>query len=99
VETIKLSEQDIINAVCLYIAEKRQISPHLVSAELLWDEDYGFSAEVYEGERKQILIEANILEAMRFYLYNHLHKHAYPDRLELELRDEEGIYAYALYNR
>ena len=44
-ETIKISEQDIINAMCLYIAEKKQVQPQEVEIELMYDDDYGFSAE------------------------------------------------------
>jgi len=36
-ETLKLSEQEIVNAICLHVANKRQISPEEVGVELLWD--------------------------------------------------------------
>lgn len=43
-ETVKISEQELINALCVYIAEKRQVGPEEVSVELMYDDDYGFSA-------------------------------------------------------
>lgn len=65
---IKLSEQNIVNALCLHIAHKRQIKPQDVEIELLYDDDYGFSAEAYIQDRKQILITANIIDTIRFWL-------------------------------
>jgi Protein of unknown function (DUF2653) len=92
-ETLIISEQDIINAVCIYIAEKRQITPHEVEVELMYDDDYGFSAEVYVAGRKQVLITQNLIEALRGWLDQVLHMNPYSG-IELVLDDEEGIIAY-----
>ena len=98
-EKLKLSEQDIVNAICLHSAHKRQVNPNEISVELLWDEDYGFSAEIQDSkQRKQILIQANIIEAIRFWLENELQRDPFAARLELQLDDEEGITAFATYS-
>ncbi|MFD0048985.1 YxcD family protein [Actinomycetes bacterium NPDC127524] len=92
-EKIKAEEQDIINAVCLYIADKKGIAPEEVEVELMFDDDYGFSAEVYTGGRKQVLITVNLIEALRLWLDQELHRNPYAG-IELVLDDDEGIIAY-----
>jgi Protein of unknown function (DUF2653) len=92
---IKISEQDIVNALCLHIAHKRQIQPQEVEIELVYDDDYGFSAEAYVNDRKQILITANIIEALRFWLDTVMKIDPFSAALELVLDEEEGIICYA----
>jgi hypothetical protein len=91
---IKISEQDIINALCLYIADKRQVSPHEVEIELMFDDDHGFSAESHVLGRKQILITLNIIEAIRFWLDTEMNIDPFAAGIELELDDNEGIIAF-----
>ncbi|MBM7645670.1 hypothetical protein JOD45_001889 [Scopulibacillus daqui] len=93
-EKIMIPEQDIINAICLYLADKKQISPEEVQVELLYDDDYGFSAEAHVNDRKQVLITANIIEAIRFWLDAETEIDPIQVGLELALDDEEGIIAY-----
>ena len=91
---IKIPEQDIVNALCLHIAHKRQITPQEVEIQLLYDDDYGFSAESFINERKQILITSNIIEALRFWLETVMKIDPFSAAIELILHDEEGIIAY-----
>lgn len=94
-EKLKISEQDIINAMCLYIADKKQVQPQEVEVELMYDDDYGFSAESYVNDRKQVHITLNIVEALRLWLDTQMNIDPFSTGLELELDDEEGIIAYA----
>lgn len=91
-ERLIISEQDIINAVCIYTARKRQIKPEEVEVELMYDDDYGFSAEVYVGERKQVLTTGNLIEALRLWLDEVLHRDPFAG-IQLVLDDDEGIIA------
>lgn len=91
---IKISEQDIVNALCLHIAHKRQIKPQEVEVELMYDDDYGFSAEAYVSDRKQVLITANIIEALRFWLDTVMKIDPFSAALDLVLDDDEGIICY-----
>lgn len=89
-----ISEQDIVNALCVYIARKKQIRPEEVEIELIYDDDHGgFSAEAYANGRKQILITANIIEALRMWLDEFLNEDPYSG-IELVLDDEQGIIAH-----
>nr|WP_309101464.1 YxcD family protein [Fredinandcohnia onubensis] len=91
--TLILSEQEVINAVCVYIGLKRQVKPEEVEVELMYDDDYGFSAEVYVNDRKQVLIMANLIEAIRLWLGEFLNRDPYAG-IKLVLDDEEGIIAH-----
>lgn len=92
-EKLIISEQDIINAVCVYISRKKQVKPEEVEVELMFDDDYGFSAEAYVHDRKQVLIAANLIEALRLWLDEYLHRDPFAG-IELVLDDEEGIIAF-----
>ncbi|RFU60112.1 YxcD family protein [Bacillus sp. V59.32b] len=92
-ETLIISEQDVINAVCKYIADKKQVQPQEVEVELMYDDDYGFSAEVYVADRKQVLITQNLIEALRGWLDQVLNMNPYLG-IQLVLDDEEGIVAH-----
>ena len=61
--------------------------------EKLDDDDYGFSAEVYVNDRKQVLIMANLIEAIRLWLGEFLNRDPYAG-IKLILDDEEGIIAH-----
>lgn len=89
---LMVPEQDIINAICIYISRKKQIKPDEVEVELMFDDDYGFSAEAYVDERKQVLITANIIEALRLWLEEYLNEDPYSG-IKLVLDDEEGVIA------
>jgi hypothetical protein len=90
---LKISEQDIINALCVYTSRKKQVKPEEVEVELFYDDDHGgFSAETYVDGRKQILITANIIEALRLWLEEFLNRDPFSG-IKLELDDEEGIIA------
>ncbi|KAB7670701.1 YxcD family protein [Bacillus sp. B1-b2] len=91
-EKIIIPEQDIINAVCIYISRKKQVNPQEVEVELMFDDDYGFSAEVYVSDRKQILITQNLIEALRLWMEEYMNIDPYLG-IKLVLDDDEGIIA------
>ena len=91
-ERIVIPEQDIINATCIYISRKKQVKPEEVEVELLYDDDYGFSAEVNVGGRMQVLTTGNLIEALRIWLGEFLNSDPYAG-IELVLDDDEGIIA------
>ncbi|MCQ6276870.1 YxcD family protein [Bacillus sp. V3B] len=91
-ERVIISEQDIVNALCIYISRKKQIKPEEIEIELMYDDDYGFSAESYANGRKQVLVTVNLIEALRLWLDEVLHRDPYSG-IELVLDDEQGIIA------
>jgi hypothetical protein len=91
-EKLTIPEQDIINALCVYTARKKELKPEEVEIELMYDDEYGFSAEAYWNGRKQVYVMINIIEALRLWLEEYLNKDPYSG-IELVLDDEEGIMA------
>lgn len=96
-EKIIFAEEHLINAICIHVASKKQIQPQDVEVELMWDEEYGFSAEVYSLSRKQVFIEINLIEAIRYYLETQMQLNPYTAGIELVLDEEEGIMAHVTY--
>ena len=80
-----------MHCVCIP-SRKKQVKPDEVEVELMYDDDYGFSAEAYVDGRKQVLITVNLIEALRMWLEEYLNRDPYSG-IELVLDDEEGIIA------
>jgi hypothetical protein len=85
---MRLNEQDIMNAICMHIAERKQIKPDQVQVQLMWDEDLGYSAEVIAEGRNQIIVESNMLEAIERYLFNQWDKRVFRSQISLDIDDE-----------
>ena len=71
---------EIVNAVCLHLSE--------IEVELLWDEEQGFSAEVWVQGRSRFLVEANLKESIMRYMLTEYQARVYPSQIKLEVDDE-----------
>ncbi|WP_306220146.1 DUF2653 family protein [Cohnella sp. WQ 127256] len=78
----------IVNAVCLNMAERHEVPITSVEVELFYEEDQGFSAEVWIQGRSRYLIEANIKEAIMRYVLNEYQLRVYPSQIQLDVEDE-----------
>lgn len=85
---LTINEQEITNAICLHMAERKQIRPEDVEVQLMWDEKLGFSAEVTAEGRSQYLIEANMKEAIGRYLLKEYNRRVFPSQIELDVEEE-----------
>ncbi|WP_211747894.1 YxcD family protein [Paenibacillus sp. Marseille-Q4541] len=83
-----ITMDEIVNAICLHTAERKQIQPTEVQVELSWDEDTGYSAEVWAQGRNQFLVEANMIEAILRYVHQEYNIRAYREDVSLELDEE-----------
>jgi hypothetical protein len=83
-----LSMDEIINAICMHIAERKAIRPMDVQVELSWDEESGYSAEVWAQARSQFLVESNLIEAILRYLQSEYNVRAFRDQVTLDIDDE-----------
>jgi hypothetical protein len=70
------------------MAERKRIQPNQVEVEMMWDDDYGFSAEVHAEGRSQIIVAANMLEAIERYLLTQQNIRVFRDQIHLRLEDE-----------
>ncbi|MBO9610912.1 MAG: DUF2653 family protein [Paenibacillaceae bacterium] len=85
---MRLTEQEIVNAVCMHIASRKGLRPDQVDVQLMWDEELGFSAEATAEGRSQFLIEATMLEALERYLLTTYDKRVFRSQIELDVEDE-----------
>lgn len=93
-EKLKISEQDIVNSVCLYMADKKTINPEEIDVELMFDDKaYGFSAEIYFNGRNQILTHKDLIESLRYWIKREMNRNPYSG-IELVLEEQDGIVAY-----
>ncbi|KQL53885.1 hypothetical protein AN964_10485 [Heyndrickxia shackletonii] len=93
-EIIKIDEQEIVNAVCVYMANKNGISPESVYVELLFDDDEGYSAELEVNNRKEIISEAKLVEALRNWMDLEYNMDPFSVGVQFDLHEGEGIVAY-----
>ncbi|NIK67855.1 MULTISPECIES: YxcD family protein [unclassified Paenibacillus] len=85
----RIYTDEIINAVCLHMADRRGVQPSDVEVQLAWDEEYGFTAEVWVNGRSQYIIEANLLEAIEQYMYRQYNRRVFRTNIKLDVDEEE----------
>jgi hypothetical protein len=88
-----LNEQDIVDSVCVYTAEKEYTNPENIDVDLAFDRSYGFSATALVSGRTRNLHEQDVVDAVTVYLRDY---HNFePNRLlvELSFSESEGITA------
>lgn len=79
---------EVVNAVCLHMADRRQVAPTDVEVQLAWDEEYGYTAEVWVKGRSQYLVEANLLEAIEQYMLRQYNMRVFRSQIQLGLDDQ-----------
>jgi len=85
---MRIYTDEIINAVCLHMAERKSISPNDVEVQLAYDEEYGFNAEVWIHGRSQYLVEANLLEAIEQYMFKQYDLRVFRSQITLDADEE-----------
>jgi hypothetical protein len=85
---MRIYMDEIVNAVCLNIANRKDVPPTAVEVQLAWDEDTGFTAEVWVQGRSQYLVEANILEAIEQYVHKQYGQRVFRSDITLDVEDE-----------
>ena len=70
------------------MAERRGVSPSDVEVQLSWEEQYGYTAEVWINGRNQYLIEANLLEAIEQYLWKQYNIRKFRSQITLDADEE-----------
>jgi hypothetical protein len=85
---VRIYTDEIINAICLNMADRRGVSPTDVEVQLSWEEEYGYTAEVWVKGRSQFIIEANILEAIEQYMYKQYNLRVFRSNITLDADEE-----------
>ncbi|CAM4322816.1 YxcD family protein [Paenibacillus phoenicis] len=83
-----LGMDEIINAICLHTAERRGVRPTDVTVELSWDEDTGYTGEVWVNGRSWYIVESNIMEAIMVYVHREYGMRVFREDIRLMLEDE-----------
>ncbi|MDQ1234546.1 hypothetical protein QE450_002044 [Paenibacillus sp. SORGH_AS306] len=86
---MRLSMDEITNAVCLNIAERKGLKPTDVTVQLSWEEDTGYTAEVWTEGRSQYLVESNLNEAILRYMFSEYNARVFKEQVELVINDDE----------
>ncbi|MFD0958911.1 YxcD family protein [Paenibacillus chungangensis] len=87
---MRIFTDEIINAVCLHLAERRGVRPTDIEVQLAWDEEYGYTAEVWVTGRSQYLIESNMREAIGQYVFTEYNRRVFPSDIELGVDEDTG---------
>ncbi|MGV3465214.1 MAG: DUF2653 family protein [Heyndrickxia sp.] len=93
-EIIKIDEQEIVNAICVFTANKKRISPEAVNVELLFEDDEGYSADVEVNGQNELFSEARLIEALRNWMDLEYNMDPFSVGIRLDLHEGEGIVAY-----
>jgi hypothetical protein len=70
------------------MADRRGVKPSDVEVQLSWEEQYGFTAEVWVNGRSQYIIEANILEAIEQYMFKQYNRRVFRSNITLDADEE-----------
>ena len=87
---MKIYTDEIINAVCLHIADRRSVRPEDVEVQLSWEEQYGFTAEIWVQGRSQYLLESNLLEAIEQYMFTQYDRRVFRSDISLDADEDSG---------
>lgn len=91
---MRLTTDEIVNAVCLHTAERQQVPVTAVEVELSWDDEQGFTAEVWVEGRSRYLVEANLKESIVRYMLTEYGHRVYPSSITMVADEElEEIFA------
>lgn len=85
---MRIYTDEIINAICLHMADRRGVSPTDVEVQLSWEEEYGYTAEVWVNGRSQYIIEANILEAIEQYMFKQYNRRVFRSNITLDADED-----------
>ena len=92
-EKLTLLEQDLINAVCLFHAKYKNVSPQEIEVELMYDDLAGYSAEAFYNGQLDVYNSVNFITAIRLYIDEQLGRDSMAARIALDIDDEEGMIA------
>ncbi|QTD41901.1 DUF2653 family protein [Sporosarcina sp. Te-1] len=89
---LTMTEQDIVNAICMYAAKNYPVQPEDVEVELAYDEEV-FSAEaVIQGETYS-LTSFQMIQAIRLWIEEVVQEDPFAAGIRLLFDRNEGIIA------
>lgn len=94
-EPLIITEQNIINSICLYLATKRNLRPEEIEVELYYDdeEDDLFIAEAFVNEQQVLVSVKEIITALRSWIDQYEDIDSIAAGIELDFSETDGIFA------
>lgn len=89
-----ISEQDLINSICLHHAREKHIMPEDVEVVLHFSDERGYEAEIFTFGATTFYNEGNIITSLRLWVEDYLNMDPYSTAIRLDLVEGQGIVAY-----
>lgn len=88
-----LNEQDVVDSVCVFTAEKEYTNPENIDVDLAFHPSYGFSAMALVSGRKKNLDEQDLIDAIAVYLRDYHNFDPHRLLVELSFSENDGVTA------
>lgn len=95
--TLIIHEQDIVNAICLYMSHEKDVEPDEVIVELFYDDegDIEYGAEVTIEKKMEEITTPKLISALRLWLNLYTDIDGIAAGLKLHFDENDGVYASA----
>lgn len=92
-----ISEQDMINAICLYMSHEKEVEPNEVEVELIYDDEMEteYCAEVTVAHKTEEIQMGKMISALRLWLNLYTDLDGISAGLKLHFSEDDGFYASA----
>ncbi len=92
-----IAEQDIVNAICLYMSHEKEVEPDEVEVELIYDDEaeMEYSAEVTVKHKLEEIPTGKVIASLRLWLNLYTDIDGISAGLKLHFDENDGIYASA----
>jgi hypothetical protein len=95
---IYLNEQDIANAICIFVADLERIDPGNVQMEFQYEEGQGICCEVSARGQRFIYHEQRISDAIGFLLEVEHNFSTQTMEVEIDFDEQDGIIAHVTFS-
>lgn len=94
-EPLIISEQDMVNAICLFLSHEINVHPDEIEVELYYDDEEAepFSAEAFSNGQQHILPVVKIITALRLWIDLYSEIDPIAASITLDFDETKGIYA------
>lgn len=95
--TLIINEQDMINAICLYLSHEKDVEPDEIEVELFYDDETedAYGAEVTHQHQMEEIGTPKIIASLRLWLNLYTDIDGIAAGLKLHFNEDDGIYASA----
>lgn len=94
-EPLIIEEQNVINSICLYVAEKNNVLPEEIQVELYYDDEEEdlFIAEAFVNEQQVLVSVREMITALRRWIDQYEDIDSIAAGIELDFNETDGIFA------